>query len=112
MDKRKRKELAAAWKNRHPEIGVLSIRCNVTKDTFLFVSADIRVGFNRHLFQLNADMHPNKALQALWNQHGQSAFSCNVVKTLVYDDPLEDQAEKLEELLADCLAEDRLSRRL
>ena len=50
-------------------------------------------------------MHPNKALQALWNQYGENGFAYTVVKVLEYKDPLEDYTEELEEMLEQCLAE-------
>lgn len=105
MDINRKKEIMTEWKNRHPEMGILSIRCKATGDVFLGISTDTRVGFNRHRFQLPAKLHPNKALQALWDQYGGSEFEYSVAKVLKYDDPKEDQTEKLEELLEQCLAE-------
>ena len=66
MDLQRKKELLYEWNNRHPEMGVIAIVCKETGDAFLTISKDTSVGFNRHRFQLPANMHPNKALQALW----------------------------------------------
>lgn len=105
MDLQRKKELLYEWNNRHPEMGVIAIVCKETGDAFLTISKDTSVGFNRHRFQLPANMHPNKALQALWNQYGESGFAYTVVKVLECKDPLEDYTEELEEMLEQCLAE-------
>lgn len=112
MDINRKKELVSQWKNRHSEMGILSMRCKATGDVFLGISKDTRVGFNRHRFQLPAKMHPNKALQALWDEYGENGFEYYVAKTLKYDDPTEDQTEKLEELLEECLSETPQAHRL
>ena len=36
MDMKRKKELLYEWKNRHPEMGVISIRCKITGDTRIF----------------------------------------------------------------------------
>lgn len=35
MDMKRKKELLNEWKNRHPEMGVISISCKPTGDLFL-----------------------------------------------------------------------------
>lgn len=105
MDIKRRKQLLEEWKNRHPEMGVVSIRCRETGDVFLDIATDTQFAFNRPRFQLDAKMHPNKALQKLWNEYGESGFDYEVVKVLKYDNPNDDQSEKLEELLEECFAE-------
>lgn len=112
MDSNRRKELLEEYKNRRPEMGVISIRCKETGDSFLGISNDTKVGFNRHRFQLPANLHPNKRLQGLWNQYGEDAFEYAVVKVLNDDDPLDDQAEALADLLEQCLAENPQAQKL
>lgn len=103
MNDNQKKALREAYKNRHPDMGVLRITCTPTGDSFLFISKDVANGFNRHTFQLGAAMHPNKVLQRLWNDQGEAAFTFETAGLIEYEDPMEDQSEKLEALLENCL---------
>ncbi len=40
MDKKRRKELLESYKNRRPEMGVISYHCKETGETFLGISQD------------------------------------------------------------------------
>lgn len=112
MKEDRRKELRENYKNRRPDMGVLQITCTASGDSFLFVSKDTATGFNRHRFQLEAGMHPNKTLSALWKQHGAAGFEYQTAGLIQYDDPTEDQSKKLDALLENCLAEIPGARRL
>lgn len=105
MNEHQKKQLREQYKNRHPDMGVLDIACPEAGAHFLFISRDAANGFNRHRFQLEALMHPNKVLTALWKQYGADGFSFNVAGLIEYDDPSEDQSAKLEDLMEKCLAE-------
>lgn len=112
MDANRKKALREGYKTRRPDMGVLAITCVETGDRFLFLSRDAATGFNRHTFQLSAGMHPNKVLQALWDQQGREGFSLDVVGLIEYDDPQEDQNDKLEALLEQALAQDPQAKKL
>ena len=105
MDKAQKKALTEEWKNRRPEMGVISLRCKETGETFLGTSADTKAGFNSIRAKLSGGWHPNKRLQALWNQYGEAGFEFTVAAVLDYDDPQEDHTEELETLRELCLAE-------
>ena len=105
MDLKRKKELLEAYRDRHPEMGVISFRCIETDETFLTAAADIPAKFNRIRFQLSVGNCPNKRLQELWTQYGEDAFELQVVKRLEYDDPREDHAGELETLCEQCLLE-------
>ncbi len=105
MDKSRKKELLGAYKERRPEMGVLSFRCSAAGEEFLMPAADLPAKLNRIRFQLNAGSCPNKRLQALWTEHGEAGFVVEVVKTLEYEDPAEDHTEELETLYELCLLE-------
>ena len=111
MDIRRKPELLEAWKNRHPEMGVISFRCSTTDETFLATATDIPAKFNRIRFQLSAGNCPNKRLQELWEQYGEDAFELQVMKRLEYDDPEEDHKDELETLCELCLLENPNARR-
>lgn len=102
MDIKRKKELLEAYKNRKPEMGVISYRCNNTGDVFLGVSKDIKADFNSINMKLSANRHPNKSLQELWKKYGIDGFEISVIKVLKYDNPSEDQTEKLEEIREQC----------
>ncbi len=106
MDRARRKELLAAYQDRRPEMGVISLRCEATGESFLGVSTDTRAGFNSIRAKLAGGRHPNRRLQALWDQYGPEGFTCAVLRTLPYDDPRKDQSRKLEALRAECLEKD------
>ena len=46
MDKAQKKALTEEWKNRRPEMGVISLRCKETGETFLGPAKDTKAGFN------------------------------------------------------------------
>lgn len=112
MDIKRKKELLAAYHDRHPEMGVISFRCSATEETFLAAAADIPARFNRVRFQLSAGNCPNKRLQELWTQYGEDAFELQVIKRLEYDDPNENHEEELETLYELCLLENPKAERI
>jgi hypothetical protein len=112
MDMKRKRELLEAYKNRHPEMGVISYRCKETGEVFLGISKDTKADFNSTNMKLGANIHPNKRLQELWNTFGLEGFELSVVKVLKYDDPQDDHTEKLESLREQCFAADPNARRI
>lgn len=106
MDMKRRKELVEIYKNRHPEMGVISYRCKETGEAFLGISKDTKADFNSNNLKLDVNLHPNKRLQELWNKYGSEGFELSVLKVLKYDNPNEDHTEKLESLREQCLNSD------
>ena len=103
MDMKRRRELLDEWKNRHPEMGVIIFKCKATGEEFIGISKDTRADYNSNHFKLGAGGHPNKRMQEIWNQYGDTAFDFAVLKTLEYEDMEEDHTAKLEKLLSECL---------
>ena len=66
MDAKRKKDLLLQWKNRRPEMGLISITCKSTGEMFVDISTDTQFAFNSHRFKLSANFHPNKRLQQLW----------------------------------------------
>ncbi len=112
MDMKKKKELLEAYKNRHPEMGVISYFNKETSQVFLGISIDTKASFNSTNVKLKANMHPNKELQELWNKYGAESFELSVIKVLKYEDPNEDHTAKLEDLREKCLAANPEARRI
>ena len=106
MDKARKKALAEEWKNRRPEMGVISLRCRETGEAFLGTAKDTKAAFNSVRAKLSGGLHPNKRLQELGKQCGEEGFELSVAAVLDYDDPLEDHTEELETLRELCLAEE------
>lgn len=112
MDIKRKKELLEIYKNRRPEMGVISYRCRETDEVFLGISKDTKSDFNSTNMKLSANIHPNKQLQDLWNKYGLEGFELLVVKVLKYDDPHEDHTEELESLREQCFAANPNARRI
>lgn len=106
MDRQRKKELQAAYRERRPEMGVIALRCEATGETFLGISQDIHAGFNSIRMKLESGYHPNRHLLELWKQYGQENFTFTVEKTLKYDDPAADHTADLETLREKCMAEE------
>lgn len=113
MDIKRKRELLEEYKNRRPQMGVISFKCVATGEAFLGISTDTKADFNSTRFKLSTSGgYPNKQLQALWNEFGESGFEISVLKELEYGDPNEDYTKKLEELREQCFARDPQTRRL
>ncbi|MCD7917139.1 MAG: GIY-YIG nuclease family protein [Clostridiales bacterium] len=112
MDKNTRKELISGWKDRHPEMGVVSVRCIVTGEEFYSTSKDTATWFNRHRFELNSKCHRNRRLQELWNLYGESGFAFILVSELNYEKPDDVNANDLKELMELCLMENPQAKKL
>lgn len=103
MDMRRKRQLLEQYKNRRPEMGILSFRCKTTDELFLCLSQDTKADINSTRFKLLGNTHPNKRMQALWNEYGESDFEITLMKAFKYDSPQDDHRDKLERLLAKCL---------
>lgn len=112
MDMKRKRQLLEEYKNRRPEMGVFSFRCIETGEAFLGISNDTRADFNSVYAKLKLNSHPNKHLQALWDQCGDEGFERSVIKVLKYDDPQEKYTAKLEAMREECLAADPQARRI
>jgi spore maturation protein CgeB len=112
MDIKRKRELLENYKNRHPEMGVISYCCKENGDVFLGISQDTKADFNSTNFKLSGNCHPNRQLQELYNIYGLEGFELSVAKVLKYDDPNEDHTAKLESLREQCLASNPNARRI
>ena len=106
MDNDRKRQLKRSYKERRPEMGIVSFCCEPTQDLFLAWAKDTQAVINSNRFQLSADSHPNLTLQNLWNTHGPEAFAITVLETLPYeeDDSKDDYTEDLQTLLELCLS--------
>ncbi len=109
MNTEKRKLLLEEYKNRRPEMGVISYRCIATDESFLGISKDTRADFNSTNAKLSTNFHPNKRLLQLWNQYGPEGFELSVIRVLKYDNPADDHTAELEKLRQECFEENKKS---
>lgn len=112
MDISQRKLLLEEYKNRKPEMGVISFRCIETGEDFIAASKDTKADFNSTRFKLETSTHPNKRLLSLWNQYGENGFELSVLKVLKYEDPQANHNKELEELCEQCLENDKNATRI
>lgn len=103
MDNKNRKELVEQYKNRKPIVGITSVYCKSTGESFIDMSKDTNVSFNSVRAKLSMNSHPNKYLQGLWDKYGQNDFEYLVIETLDYQDYNEDFTDELEIMRDICL---------
>lgn len=82
MDKANRRDAARAYKERAPRRGVFAVRCTATGEVWASASPNLDKQQNSTWFSLRLGLHPNRALQAAWTQHGEDAFSFEVLAEL------------------------------
>lgn len=85
MDKQRRRDIAQAYKERKVPMGIFSLRCEPTGETWIGMSRNLDGAANSALFGLRMGSHRNKAMQAAWAAHGEQAFVYAVVETLAED---------------------------
>jgi hypothetical protein len=78
----KKKELKREYKNIHTPMGVYQIKNLVNDKVFLGVALNLPGIINSNRLQLNLGSHPNKRLQAEWNEFGSESFVFDVVDEL------------------------------
>lgn len=88
MDKSRKKEILREYRERKPLEGIFVVRCAGTGDAWVGSSRDLDKICNRMWFALRSGGHPNKAMQAAWNAHGEASFACDVVEEVNDDNPL------------------------
>jgi len=80
--KEPRKQLKKNYQQTPRPMGVFVIRNNLTDKMFLASGRDLYGTINRHKFQLKNRIHPNRSLQADWNQLGSNDFAFEIVDEL------------------------------
>ncbi len=97
MDK---KEKIREYKETSLPAGVYRVRNNISKKSLIGSSPNISGRLNRHRFQLDHGSHPDRDLQADWNEFGTDAFTFEALDQLEpSNDPDKDISEDLRVLL-------------
>jgi hypothetical protein len=94
--KEEQKRLKRNYQQNIRPMGVFLIRNNLNDKVFLAAGIDLHGLINRHKFQLKNGTHPNRSLQADWNELGSNTFAVEIVDELVpRDDPAFDGRAEL-----------------
>ncbi|MEJ0060535.1 MAG: GIY-YIG nuclease family protein [Terricaulis sp.] len=80
-DTRKR-DLVRAYKERKARRGAFAVRCAPTGEVWVSATPTLDTQQNSTWFGLRSGGHPNRALQAAWKTHGETAFSYEILEEL------------------------------
>jgi len=75
-----RKAELRKYKLSHRPMGVFQISNTKSDKVFVDSSLNMPGKINRHKFQLNAGVHPSKALQKDWNELGAGSFEFEILE--------------------------------
>ncbi len=100
MDRQRRQDLVRRYHEAPKPMGVYRVYCTETGHGVVSASRDLPSALNRQRAQLSLGRHPDKVLQAQWDECGAEAFVFEVLDTLEPgDDPGYDPAGDLEMLV-------------
>jgi hypothetical protein len=77
-----KKQLKKDYQQNPRPMGVFLIRNNLSDRVFLAAGIDLQGLINRYKFHLQHGSHPNKSLQADWNELGSANFAFEIVDEL------------------------------
>jgi hypothetical protein len=77
-----RKQLVRDYKERKIAAGAFAVRCAPSAQTWVEVSPNLHNRQNGLWFALRLGTHPNRTLQQAWKDHGEAAFTYEVVEEL------------------------------
>ena len=70
-----------------PRAGVYSITCRATGRTYVGCTDHLLGAMNSHRLGLSSGMHPNAAMQADWDAHGDDAFDFSIHEEVTPEEP-------------------------
>jgi hypothetical protein len=110
MDKDRKKELLAQYKQMKPPMGVFIIRLKDGNKCHIQTATDLRAVMNGALARLSGGQHPIKELEKEWKEFGAEAFEMKILEELPYDKD-EAKTDYTEELsLLQMIWEDKLKK--
>lgn len=80
--KQDRKQLVRDFKERKVVAGAFVVRCAPSGEVWVDVSPNLHNRQNGLWFSLRLGSHPNRALVQAWKDHGEAAFTYEVVEEL------------------------------
>ncbi len=91
-----RKELKDEYKQMTPRMGVFAIRNVKNSKVYVARASNLDLIWKGEQFKLNANGHPNHALQQDWNLYGSDVFAFEILHELKpSDDPATDPRSEL-----------------
>ena len=81
-----RRLIADEFKERKVPRGIFAVRCSATGEAWIGSSPNLDAARNSLWFQLRAGRYRNTLLQQVWTQHGEDAFSFEVLEQ--FDDEI------------------------
>jgi group I intron endonuclease len=81
-----KKELKDSYKEMKFKVGVFQIRNTINNKVYIESSTDLVAIWNKHKFQLNSGLHPNKNLQNEWTVFGQENFVYEILSEIKQDE--------------------------
>lgn len=87
MQKTERREAARAYKERTPEAGVYSLRCQAAGRQWIGISRNLGASRNSTAFSLKLGQFREPEVQEEFNAHGAAAFEFSVLEVLPEDTP-------------------------
>lgn len=91
-----RKALIREYKDNPRPAGIFKVRNTTNSKVLIGSTPDLPGMLNRQRFQLEMGSHPDKELQADWNELGPDAFEISVLDTLEpAEEPSTDAREEL-----------------
>ncbi len=85
MDKSRKKELIAQYKQMKPPMGIFIIRSKVNNKCYIEETQDLKGKMNSARAKLSAGLHPNQELQKEWADFGPENFTIEILAHLEYD---------------------------
>lgn len=104
MKGQERKAAINAYKDRKVEPGVYAIRCAPSGEVWVGGWPDIDTIKTRIWFSLRQDTGAKPAMLAAWRQHGEPAFSFDVLERLPADIPEFARARRLKDRVTHWMA--------
>jgi hypothetical protein len=85
QSKESRKQLAAQYKEKKPQVGAYAVRCTTTGRVWVGSSRNLAATKNGLWFGLRTGLHRGLSLQDEWNAQGEPAFQYEVLEALNED---------------------------
>ena len=88
MDNARKKDLAREYKEAKQRAGIYAVRCVPTGERWVAQSRNLDKQQNSIWFQLCTGGFINKAAQAAWNAHGETAFAFDELEEVTDENAL------------------------
>ncbi len=86
MDRTLRRSAVTDYKERKITAGIYALRCLATQQVWAGRAPDLSTIRNRLWFTLRQGANTHRTLQQAWRDHGEQAFTFEIVETLAEED--------------------------